>query len=202
LERLGHDTQFEKEVHANMSTTNPNFEDQRRKREEKDKDRNRESGGAGAGAGGNDDKLVQPVLINDETLTLQMSGLNVNNTTIETEEEAAAAVPSVDDMNKAESDQEQQEQQQREVEGQGGLSGIRKKRQYAKIMNLEDSKVLMNVPGSGMRYFKFDQIISDVRSQEEVYVSSGLPVLDAFLQGYSACMLVYGQTGRFAYSYI
>ena len=55
----------------------------------------------------------------------------------------------------------------------------------------------MNLPGAGLRYFDFDSVMESQRkgSQEDVYVTAALPAVDAFLNGYSACLFVYGQTG-------
>ena len=47
------------------------------------------------------------------------------------------------------------------------------------------------------RYFDFDGVCEARRlgSQADVYVTGALPSVDAFLNGYSACVFVYGQTG-------
>jgi hypothetical protein len=84
----------------------------------------------------------------------------------------------------------------------------------AKIVNAEDKRMLFNLPGAGLRYFDFDAVVGPhssagslappgddeegggggmnepvaPNSQEGVYLRCVVPTLNAFFQGYSACL--------------
>lgn len=183
LERLGHDTQFEKEVHANMTSNNINFEQQKKMRDKKNGIGGVSGGGVsggGEGVGGGGESNEEATVTKEN---MKNEGAEDNRPEVEVEDTSKVEV----------------EVDTSEVE----VDMLKKKRQHAKIVNIEKDKILMNLPGSGMRYFKFDHVINSHsgsnnsgNSQEDVYLGTGLPVLNSFLQGFSACMLVYGQTGR------
>ena len=59
----------------------------------------------------------------------------------------------------------------------------------------ERAEVLTMAPGCGLRPFAFERVFDVQQSQESVYELCGRGAVADFLNGHSACVLVYGQTG-------
>jgi len=66
---------------------------------------------------------------------------------------------------------------------------------HARVVSTEDARVLVSLPGMGLRYFEFEQVFDGRHGQADVYSVASLPAVEAFLRGFSACVLCYGQTG-------
>jgi hypothetical protein len=66
---------------------------------------------------------------------------------------------------------------------------------HARIVSTEDARVLVSLPGMGLRYFDYERVFDGRHSQIDVYGESALPAVEAFLEGFSSCVLCYGQTG-------
>lgn len=54
--------------------------------------------------------------------------------------------------------------------------------------------VRCHVPGRESRTYSYDQVLYQC-SQEEVFMASGLPVVDNCMAGYNSSIFAYGQTG-------
>lgn len=64
----------------------------------------------------------------------------------------------------------------------------------ANILGSDSKRVLMCVPGMGLREFEFDCVYPATATQTTVYQQTRFLVLD-FINGLNACLLCYGQTG-------
>ena len=65
----------------------------------------------------------------------------------------------------------------------------------AKLLLVQPSRVVMFVPGSGVRPFVFPTVLDGKASQMEVYVKVAQDAVVSALNGLNACVLAYGQTG-------
>merc|ERR1712159_525753 len=65
----------------------------------------------------------------------------------------------------------------------------------ARIISTEEKRILASLPGMGLRYFDFHKVFDGRHGQVDVYKDAGLPAVEAFLAGMSACVFCYGQTG-------
>ena len=65
----------------------------------------------------------------------------------------------------------------------------------AKLLLVQPSRVVMFVPGSGVRPFVFPTVLDGKASQMEVYVKAAQDAVVSALNGLNACVLAYGQTG-------
>ena len=43
--------------------------------------------------------------------------------------------------------------------------------------------------------YGYDHVCDEHQTQSEIFESVGVPVTDAFLEGYHGCLIAYGQTG-------
>jgi len=62
-------------------------------------------------------------------------------------------------------------------------------------VNEEHGTVLAVAPAVGLRQFQFNRVFSPGASQEDVYTSTGQPIVADFVNGLNGVVLVYGQTG-------
>lgn len=67
-------------------------------------------------------------------------------------------------------------------------------RSGAKVLAVQPTRVVVHVPGAGVRPFPFSRVFED-GGQSTVYASVGAPAVNAALNGMNACVLCYGQTG-------
>jgi len=83
----------------------------------------------------------------------------------------------------------------------GGLfppgNGVgRLQRDGPRLLGLHPSRVVMYVPGMGVRPFPFSRVFSGSTSQATCYDQCARQAICAALNGWNACILAYGQTGR------
>ena len=64
----------------------------------------------------------------------------------------------------------------------------------AKVLAVQPTRVVVHVPGAGVRPFPFSRVFED-EDQARVHASVGAPAVAAVLNGLNACVLCYGQTG-------
>jgi kinesin family protein 5 len=62
-------------------------------------------------------------------------------------------------------------------------------------MAVDDSRVVMYVPGQGVRPFTFEQVVGPEGAQLAVYERTARASIISALNGFNACLFVYGQTG-------
>ena len=158
LEKLGHATGLEAEVHAKMNTGGgKSLEEQKASRDgTSDQSPSAPQTGAGleAAKAAKKSKGGNKKVTNDELIAIMAEGL------VEEEEY------------------------------------IERVKMTAKIVDVtEGKKILVSLPGQGLRYFEYAAVMSERDGQAKAYVTSAVPALEAFLQGFSACLFVYGQTG-------
>jgi len=54
----------------------------------------------------------------------------------------------------------------------------------------------MKITVSGLTHeFNFDQLYPDNALQQEVFETSGIPIISQALEGYNGCIFAFGQTG-------
>ena len=53
----------------------------------------------------------------------------------------------------------------------------------------------MEIPSKGDAAYSYDHVCDAHETQEDIFASAGVPVVDAFLEGYNGCLIAYGQTG-------
>ena len=70
-----------------------------------------------------------------------------------------------------------------------------KKAAGSKLLLVQPSRVVMFVPGCGLRPFHFGTVCDDGASQTEVYARVAQDAVCSSLNGMNACVLAYGQTG-------
>jgi hypothetical protein len=63
-------------------------------------------------------------------------------------------------------------------------------------INSETSTVCMHVPGAGVRPFHYTAVHKGEASQQSVYEKSAQEAVTAVLNGFNACLMCYGQTGK------
>lgn len=184
---MGHDTALEKEVHSRMTNAHgKTFAEQKRERNEKDK--RRQSTGSPLNDIQNKASswMVAALRASRDDLNMVSVDPIVSFETTVDEDELLEAAEGV--INSESDDTEDLEAEED--------SSVRSRQTFhAKIVNIEDKRILMNIPGAGVRYFDYDGVIGGTSDQTSTYKQCALPVLDAFLNGYSACIFVYGQTG-------
>lgn len=64
-----------------------------------------------------------------------------------------------------------------------------------RVLATQRSRVVMYVPGSGVRPFHYGRVHTTRAAQEDVYAESARPAVLSALNGFNACVLCYGQTG-------
>ena len=64
----------------------------------------------------------------------------------------------------------------------------------AKVLAVQPTRVVVHVPGAGVRPFPFSRVFEE-EDQARVHASVGAPAVAAVLNGLNACVLCYGQTG-------
>ena len=70
-----------------------------------------------------------------------------------------------------------------------------KKASGAKLLLVQPSKVVMFIPGCGVRPFLFSTVCDETTAQREVYQRVAQDAVVSALNGMNACVLAYGQTG-------
>ena len=65
----------------------------------------------------------------------------------------------------------------------------------AKVLGVEDRRVLVGVPGTGLSYFNFEKVLDGDADQAQCYDKSCAPLVKSFCDGTNGCLLAYGQTG-------
>lgn len=63
-------------------------------------------------------------------------------------------------------------------------------------INSETATVCMHVPGAGVRPFHYTAVHKGEASQQSVYEKSAQEAVTAVLNGFNACLMCYGQTGK------
>ena len=53
----------------------------------------------------------------------------------------------------------------------------------------------MDIPSKNNASYSYDHVCDEHQTQAEIFESVGVPVTDAFLEGYHGCLIAYGQTG-------
>ena len=53
----------------------------------------------------------------------------------------------------------------------------------------------IEIPSKNHSSYSYDHVCDDGETQEEIFENVGVPVTDAFLEGYHGCLIAYGQTG-------
>eukprot|EP00927_Polykrikos_kofoidii_P049932 TRINITY_DN43904_c0_g1_i1.p1 TRINITY_DN43904_c0_g1~~TRINITY_DN43904_c0_g1_i1.p1 ORF type:complete len:965 (+),score=139.00 TRINITY_DN43904_c0_g1_i1:92-2986(+) len=85
------------------------------------------------------------------------------------------------------------------VEGEAGLDSNAGCSEHGvvrtRVLSTEDKRVLVSLPGMGLRYFDFESVCDERHGQAEVYAISALPALESLLRGVSTCVMCYGPTG-------
>ena len=85
------------------------------------------------------------------------------------------------------------------LEGMGGGQSrwAKAKHDTARLVDVcpDMATVTMNVPGTGIRPFNFNQVFPDKESQVSVYRRSARDIVVSALNGTNGCVLCYGQTG-------
>ena len=88
----------------------------------------------------------------------------------------------------------------REEDGEEQTDGLHggKKKDVVRIVDVNEEKaaVSLHVPGLGVRPFLFNSVFDGSSSQDKVYQNTLLDTVSAVLNGYNACILCYGQTGK------
>ena len=64
---------------------------------------------------------------------------------------------------------------------------------YVKGVRANDRSV--EIPSKGDAAYSYDHVCDAHETQEDIFASAGVPVVDAFLEGYNGCLIAYGQTG-------
>ena len=72
---------------------------------------------------------------------------------------------------------------------------IEKRANGSKLLLVQPSRVVMFVPGCGLRPFHFPTVCDDKAAQHEVYQRVAQDAVCSALNGMNACVLAYGQTG-------
>jgi len=73
--------------------------------------------------------------------------------------------------------------------------GLEQKVTGSKLLLVQPSRVVMFIPGSGVRPFLFSTVCDETCSQADVYGRVALDAVVSSLNGMNACVLAYGQTG-------
>lgn len=68
-------------------------------------------------------------------------------------------------------------------------------RDGARVLAARDNRVVMFVPGTGVRPFHFAQVHDAGTDQATMYERAARPTVTSALNGFNACFLCYGQTG-------
>ena len=72
----------------------------------------------------------------------------------------------------------------------------------SKSISLDLSENVIDISVGGVQYeFPCDKIFNSASSQEDIFTSCGLKVINGVLDGFNATVLTYGQTGAFARQY-
>ena len=74
-----------------------------------------------------------------------------------------------------------------------GLAGASDK--GARVLFSSSSRIVMYVPGIGVRPFTFSRVFDSTASQEAVYTHTAREAVLFLLNGFNTCVLCYGQTG-------
>ena len=74
-------------------------------------------------------------------------------------------------------------------------SAVSAKKRGTRVLALQDSRVVLFVPGLGIRPFHFSGVYNPQCEQRDVYESTARDSVLAALNGFNACLLCYGQTG-------
>jgi len=77
-----------------------------------------------------------------------------------------------------------------------GSGAGRLQRDGPRLLGLHPSRVVMYVPGMGVRPFPFSRVFSGSTTQATCYDQCARQAICAALNGWNACILAYGQTGR------
>ena len=73
-------------------------------------------------------------------------------------------------------------------EGEGGSSRVA-------VLAVQPQRVLMYVPGAGVRPFHYQRVLDEHAGQAEAYAAAARGAVYDALNGLNACLLCYGQTG-------
>ena len=90
-----------------------------------------------------------------------------------------------------------QDQAEREAEEQARLrhEAMGGAKEGPRMLGVQPSRVVMYVPGQGVRPFPFARVFNGKHSQHDVYDLCARPVVTSCLNGFNACLFCYGQTG-------
>lgn len=136
LERMGHDTSFEREVHDRMTAKGgKTFEQQKR-----DRDRAAESEVAGIQSKAASSWMDAARRVSRENV---LEDITANGGLVD--EAALAAVA------------ESAEFEEESTDGDAPRRSLLR----AKIVDIEAKRILVNLPGAGLRYFDFDHVLND-----------------------------------------
>lgn len=80
--------------------------------------------------------------------------------------------------------------------GQPSSAGHLQRRDGPRLLGLHPARVVMYVPGMGVRPFSFSRVLGGDVGQAACYDACAQPAVCAVLNGWNACVLAYGQTGR------
>ena len=89
----------------------------------------------------------------------------------------------------------EKEAKEKRKENQENGDGVEKKANGSKLLLVQPSRVVMFVPGCGLRPFHFPTVCDDKVAQPEVYQRVAQDAVCSALNGMNACVLAYGQTG-------
>jgi len=74
-------------------------------------------------------------------------------------------------------------------------TAVEAKKRGARVLAVQESRVVLFVPGIGIRPFHFPAVFEKTNSQRDVYESTARDSVLSVLNGFNACLLCYGQTG-------
>merc|ERR1712166_451140 len=74
-------------------------------------------------------------------------------------------------------------------------TAVEAKKRGARVLAVQESRVVLFVPGIGIRPFHFPAGFEKTNSQRDVYESTARDSVLSVLNGFNACLLCYGQTG-------
>jgi hypothetical protein len=200
LERMGHDTSLEQEVHKRMTSTTTTT---RSKNGGPAKTFEEQKLGRDNNSGAKETKDSKEVEKEQKKVTGKKSSLSAQAIAEAKKEEGGAEEKACKGEEKDGDDDDDD----------GAVEARPRQTFRAKIVNAEEKRVLVNLPGAGLRYFDFDAVMDGTRAaattptppsggkglttQETTYVTAAVPAMDAFLNGFSACIFVYGQVRPF-----